>query len=159
MPHTNKLLLNCRMGDTTFPARYTTTLNTLNNTATNLFQQYITVQRSSSSIGNQSKGLTAELIGLNSKLAAIQKEGETYDREFLDRSAGKNNNNVFRRNGISTLQDWLLFFFFAAYAIIAASTILFVASSAINKLYTAAMGVAIALIFGVMMSGVITRFI
>jgi hypothetical protein len=147
------------MGDTTFPARYTTTLNTLNNTATNLFQQYITVQNSSSSIGNQSRGLTAELIGLKSKLAAIQKEGETYDREFLDRSAGKNNNNVFRRNGISTLQDWLLFIFFVAYAVIAVSMIAFVASSAINKLYVAAMGLAIALIFGVMMSGVITRFI
>ena len=159
MPHTNKLLLNCRMGDTTFPARYTTTLNTLNNTATNLFQQYTAVQNSSTSIGNQSRGLSAELIGLNSKLAAIQKEGETYDREFLDRSAGKNNNNVFRRNGISTLQDWLLFFFFAAYAIIAISVILFVASSAINKLYVGLMGLAVAVIFGVMMSGVITRFI
>ena len=147
------------MGDTTFPARYTTTLNTLNNTATNLFQQYTAVQNSSTSIGNQSRGLSAELIGLNSKLAAIQKEGETYDREFLDRSAGKNNNNVFRRNGISTLQDWLLFFFFAAYAIIAASMILFVASSAINKLYVGLMGLAVAVIFGVMMSGVITRFI
>lgn len=147
------------MGDTTFPARYTTTLNTLNNTATNLFQQYITVQNSSTSIGNQSRGLTAELIGLKSKLASIQKQGETYDREFLDRSAGKNNNNVFRRNGISTLQDWLLFIFFVAYAIIAVSMIAFVASSAVNKLYVAAMGLAIALIFGVMMSGVITRFI
>lgn len=147
------------MGDTTFPARYTTALNMLNNTATNIFQQYTTVQKSSISITNQSDGLNAELIGLQSKLKNIEKQSETYDREFLDRSAGKSNHNVFRRNGITTLQDWLLFIFFIAYAVISLSIIIYIISVSTSKLYVGIMGIALSVVFGVMMSGVIIRFI
>jgi hypothetical protein len=152
-------LLNVRMGDTTFPARFTMAKNMLNTTTTDVFQQYIGLQQSSSSLTNQNKKLTAELTELKAKLAGIQKQNETYDREFLDRSAGKNNTGVFRRNGITTLQDWILFLFFVGYALICIIVLVYYVMNAPFNGYYLLMGITICTIFGIMMSAVIIRFI
>ena len=153
------MLLNVRMGDTTFPARFTTTKSMLNTTVTDLFQQYIAVQQSSSSLTTQAAKLNAELVGLKAQLAGIEKQNETYDREFLDRSAGKANYGFFRRNGIVTLQDWILFLFFLGYAIICTIILMYFSMNAgFNTTYIF-MGITVFTIFGIMMSGVIMRFI
>jgi hypothetical protein len=147
------------MGDTTFPARFTTTKNMLNSTATDLFQQYMGVQKSSSSLTTQAATMNAELMGLKAQLAAIQKQNETYDREFLDRSAGKKNMGIFRRNGIITLQDWLLYLFFIGYALLCIIILLYYLMNNPFNSYYLLMAVAIFTIFGIMMSAVIIRFI
>jgi len=147
------------MGDTTFPARFTTTKTMLNNTTTDLFQQYSSLQQSSSSLTTQADALNKELTGLKAQLANIQKESETYDREFLDRSAGKANYGLFRRNGIVTLQDWILFLFFSGYALICLIILVhYVRTNPFNS-YTLLMGITVCVIFGVMISAVIMRFI
>jgi len=153
------VLLDGRMGDTTFPARFTTTKNMLNSTATDLFQQYMGVQKSSSSLTTQAATMNAELMGLKAQLAAIQKQNETYDREFLDRSAGKKNMGIFRRNGIITLQDWLLYLFFIGYALLCIIILLYYLMNNPFNSYYLLMAVAIFTIFGIMMSAVIIRFI
>ena len=153
------MLLDGRMGDTTFPARFTTTKNMLNSTATDLFQQYMGVQKSSSSLTTQAATMNAELMGLKAQLAAIQKQNETYDREFLDRSAGKKNMGIFRRNGIITLQDWLLYLFFIGYALLCIIILLYYLMNNPFNSYYLLMAVAIFTIFGIMMSAVIIRFI
>jgi len=147
------------MGDTTFPARFTTTKNMLNTTTTDIFQQYVALQRSSSSLTGQSNTLSAELTQMKAKLAGIQKQNETYDREFLDRSAGKKNFGIFRRNGITTLQDWVLFLFFVGYALICIILLLYYVMNAQFNGYSLLMGITICTIFGIMMSAVIIRFI
>ena len=147
------------MGDTTFPARYTTTKGMLDTTATNLFQQYTAGQTASASLMSQSSVLKAELDSLNTKLANIKKAGDTYDREFIDRSAGKNNMGFFRRRGITTLQDWLLFFFFLSYAIICIMVIVYSTAMSTQKALTFGMTLSLSLIVGVMMSAVVMRFI
>lgn len=131
----------------------------LNTTTTDIFQQYIAVQQSSSSLTNQNSKLAAELTGLKAKLAGIQKQNETYDREFLDRSAGKKNSGVFRRNGITTLQDWILFLFFVGYALICIIMLVYYVSNNPFNGYYLLMGITICTIFGIMMSAVVIRFI
>jgi len=147
------------MGDTTFPARFTTTKNMLNSTTTDLFQQYLTLQQSSTSLTSQNNTLAAELTQLKAKLAGIQKQNETYDREFLDRSAGKKNYGMFRRNGITTLQDWILFLFFVGYALICIIVLLYYMLNNPFNTYYVVMGITVCTIFGIMMSAVIIRFI
>ena len=153
------MLLTIRMGDTTFPARFTTTKNMLNSTTTDLFQQYLSLQQSSTSLTSQNSTLATELTQLKAKLAGIQKQNETYDREFLDRSAGKKNYGMFRRNGITTLQDWILFLFFVGYALICLIVLLYyILNNPFNSYYVV-MGITVCTIFGIMMSAVIIRFI
>lgn len=147
------------MGDTTFPARFTTAKNMLNTTTTDVFQQYVGLQRSSSSLTGQSNTLSAELTELKAKLAGIQKQNETYDREFLDRSAGKKNYGIFRRNGITTLQDWVLFLFFVGYALICVIVLLYYVMNGQFNAYVLLMGITVCTIFGIMLSAVIIRFI
>ena len=152
-------MLTIRMGDTTFPARFTTAKNMLNTTTTDIFQQYIGLQRSSTSLTRQNSTLAAELTSLKAKLAGIHKQNETYDREFLDRSAGKKNYGIFRRNGIVTLQDWLLFLFFVGYALICVIVIMYYVLNKQITTYYLLMGIVVCTIFGIMMSAVIIRFI
>ena len=147
------------MGDTTFPARYTTTKGMLDTTVTNLFQQYKAGQTASASLTNQSSVLKAELDSLNTKLTNIKKTGDTYDREFIDRSAGKNNMGFFRRRGITTLQDWLLFFFFLSYAIICIIVIVYSTAMSTQKALTFGMTFFLSVVVGVMMSAGVMRFI
>ena len=131
----------------------------LDTTATNLFNQYEASLRASSSLTQQSSVLQAKLNSLNTKLTNIKKTADTYDREFIDRSAGKNNIGFFRKRGISTLQDWILFFFFLSYAIICISIIVYSTAMSTQKIITFAMTSTASLVLGVMISAVVMRFL
>jgi hypothetical protein len=145
------------MADTSFPARFATANGMLNNTATNLFNQYTIAKNASGALSTQNTALQAEVETLRAKLANIKKMGDTYDREFLDRSAGKKAIGPFRRIGIITLQDWLLFIFFLCYAAVSISIILYAAAH--YSLAMAGLVLIISFIIGVMMSAVMIRFI
>jgi Flp pilus assembly protein TadB len=103
--------------------------------------------------------IQAKLHSLNTKLANVKKVGDTYDREFIDRSAGKNNMGFFRRRGITTLQDWILFFFFLSYAIICIIIVIYSTAMSTRKIITFGMTVTISLVVGVMLSAMLMRFI
>ena len=147
------------MGDQTFPARYTTALNMLNTTTTNLYSQYVSAQTTGASLTKQNSELQAQVTNLNAKLATIKKTGDTYDREFLDRSPTNTKRGFFNRNGVNTLQDWLLFMFFVSYVIISLTVLIFTVMASRYKLYAGCMVVIVSIVFGVMMSAVIMRFI
>lgn len=147
------------MGDQTFPARYTTALNMLNTTTTNLYTQYVSAQTIGDNLTKQKSELQTQVTSLNAKLATINKTGDTYDREFLDRSPTNTKRGFFNRNGISTLQDWLLFMFFISYVIICITILVFTVMASRYKVYAGCMVFIISIIFGVMMSAVIMRFI
>lgn len=154
-----KIAFNVSMADPSFPARYSTALAMLNTTTTNLFQQYTAAQTAGSSLTGQNTQLQAQVESLNAKLANIKKTGETYDREFIDRSAGKGSVGFARLRGISTLQDWLLLIFFVSYAIICICILFYTVAASQEKLFAGVMVLTTSVIFGVMMSAVIMRFI
>lgn len=146
------------MGDQSFPARYTTAVNMLNTTTTNLFQQYVATQAASTSLTSQNSSLQAEVTSLNAKLVNIKKVGDTYEREFLDRSATPEKRGIFNRNGITTLQDWLLFMFFILYGIICLTLIVFTVYVSREKLYAGTMVFTITFVLGIMIAAIVMRF-
>lgn len=131
----------------------------LNTTTTNLFGQYTDAQTASSSLTGQNTQLQAEVESLNAKLANIKKTGDTYDREFLDRSAGRTNHSAMRRMGISTLQDWLFLIFFLAYAIISICIFLYTLSASNYNLFSSGAVLVVSVIIGIMMTAVMMRFV
>jgi hypothetical protein len=147
------------MADPTFPARFLTANTTLNNTTTNLFQQYMAAKNAGSALTSQNTGLQAEVTQLGAKLSAIKKEADTYDREFLDRSADKKPLGIFPSRGITTFQDWILLIFFVAYGAICASLAIYGMRREGGGLREGFMVILISVIVGVMMSAVILRFV
>ena len=146
------------MGDQPFPAKYTTAQNMLNTTATTLFQQYVTAQNAGTSLTSQNTVLQSQVLSLKSKLANIKKSGDTYDREFLDRSGKPANQGIFSKRGITTLQDWLFFLFFLSYAIISISILIFTVMISREKIYAGTMVFIVTAVVGVMISATIMRF-
>jgi hypothetical protein len=146
------------MGDQPFPVKYTTASNMLDNTTTNLFQQYVTAQNAATSLTSQNTSLQAQVLTLKAKLANVKKSGDTYDREFMDRSGKPTGRGIFGSRGVTTLQDWLFFLFFLSYAIISLSVLIFTVMMSREKIYAGLMVFIVTLVFGVMMSAVIMRF-
>ena len=123
-----------------------------------MHQQYTLAKGASSSTVNQNNTLQGELDQLKARLANIRQESEKYDREFLDYSSGGGSSR-FTRWGISTLQDWLLLFFFFSYAFICVFLIVFATNAAGFSISTLVSQVVGAIVFGIMMSAVIMRFV
>jgi hypothetical protein len=149
-----------RMGtvaDASFPARLTTTTNMLNNTVPNLFNQYQTMLRNSASLTKQNSGLQSQVNALKSKLKDIEKISETYDREFLDRTA-INKRGFFQAFGVYTMQDWLVLIFFVLYSIICFSILCFVLIKSTQKLVGALIVIGFSIFIGLMLIGIIMRF-
>jgi len=153
------LVYHDSMADPTFPARFSTANNMLNNTTTNLFQQYTAAKNAGTALSNQNSGLQAEVVQLGAKLAAIKKEADTYDREFLDRSADKKPPGFFSSRGISTFQDWILLIFYIAYAAICASLVIYAVTRPGGTFQEAFTVLLVSVVVGVMMSAVILRFV
>lgn len=147
------------MADPTFPARFSTANNMLNNTTTNLFQQYTAAKNAGSALSNQNSGLQGEVVQLGAKLAAVKKEADTYDREFLDRSADRKPPGFFSSRGITTFQDWILLIFYIAYGAICASLVIYAMTRPGGTFQEAFTVLLVSVVVGVMMSAVILRFV
>ncbi len=148
------------MADTGFPERYTATSEMLNITAPDLFNKYTTAQNINNSIILQKTDLQAKVMQLHAQLENVKKSADTYDREFLDRSA-KPKRGFFNSRGLSTLQDWLFFTFFLSYLIISLTIFSFVVSTAIPQ-YKMTYGFLVLImtfIIGVMLSALIMRYV
>jgi regulator of replication initiation timing len=146
------------MGDSSFPARLTVTKDMLNNTITSLFQQYMTIQNNSSEIMDQNTKLQAEVLQLNAKLAGLQSVEGTFNREFLDRSAGRGKQTFFQKHGITTLQDWILLLFFISYGVICICMFAYTVYASKTKIFGGLMVLVISFIIGVLMSAVVMYF-
>jgi len=130
----------------------------LTNTVQNLFDQYTATQNTSASLIAQNNDLQLKVNALKAKLKAVKTAVDTYDREFVDRSAGKRTRSYFQQHGLHTLQDWLLFLFFVFYAFICVSLFGVVVYYANNKMSAGIKVVLFSFILGVMIAGMITRF-
>lgn len=143
------------MADPSFPARYAATLNMLNTTSQNMFTQYSQIQAASKSLVSQSNTMQSEVQNLKAKLANVKKVSDTYDREFLDRSAVKAPFGFWQSRGVSTLQDWVFFMFFVSYGIIC----MCIFAVAVQKSAMAAtLVLVVSIIVGIMMSLVVVMF-
>ncbi|NBV77987.1 hypothetical protein EBR66_07515 [bacterium] len=146
------------MTDLSFPARYTAAKNMLTNTVQNLFDQYTIAQKTSASLVTQQNELQVKVNALKAKQKAVTSAVDTYDREFIDRSAGKRTRSYFQQHGIHTLEDWLFFLFFVFYGLICVSLFGLVVYYSKDKLSAGIKVVLISVILAIMIAGVMTRF-
>ena len=82
---------------------------------------------------------------------------ETYDREFLDRSAGSSW-RFFQRFGISTLQDWLVMILYVLYLIICITLFIIAVKVSPQKILAGVTILLVSIFFGLMITGLILRF-
>ena len=120
-----------------------------------MFTQYSQIQNASRSLVTQSSGLQADVQGLQAKLANVKKVSDTYDREFLDRSAAKAPFGFWQSRGVNTLQDWVFVLFFVSYAIVCLCVIVAVGQQSFGGGILVAI---VSVILGIMMSLVIVMF-
>ena len=120
--------------------------------------QYSTLLGNRGGAGAQANTLQNQVIALNAKLENVKTLSDTYDREFLDRTSGKNPIGFWQSRGLSTLQDWVLFFFYLVYGLITLAILLLVMTFSDAALYSGFMVIALSVILGVMMTAVIIRF-
>ena len=149
-----------------FPVKMGSMRNALNNSITDLYQQYKLAKAASASVVNQNNAIQGELNQLKSRLENIKQEGDKYDREFLDYSADKG--DMFAKWGIRTKNEWVLFIFFIAYIFMCISFIMFnpgmlgaydlgiVGMYSNSSIYIKILG---SIVGGVMISAVLLRFL
>jgi hypothetical protein len=106
---------------------------------------YSTYSANNNSLGTYSSETTSlnnEIKELNLKLRDLDRQEQTYDREFLDRKQNPSTSGIFYRIGLRTTEDWVMAFFFFSY-------ILFVFMCLINVLlYSEKKGFASAFVIG-----------
>ena len=142
------------MGD--IPARLAVLNSVVTQTLPTLQTQYTQTVRASATLGDQNSGLQDQVRRLEAKHASLEKVADTYDREFLDRPRVAS--TFWTRRGFQTFQDWLLGAFFLVYAIVCLGLLGYTLLYSTKKLQGAALVVAVSVVLGVMMTGVISRF-
>ena len=144
--------------DTQFVAAVTSAQEMLQRTSDLYNNKYKTLVGNQGTAGAQVNSLQNQVIALNAKLENVKTLSDTYDREFLDRTSGKNPIGFWQSRGLSTLQDWVLFFFYLVYGLITLGILLLVITFSNTALYSGFMVLALSVILGVMMTAVIIRF-
>jgi hypothetical protein len=130
----------------------------LNNTATNLYQQYTLQMSNSAALIQQNQDIQAQVTELRGKLASVNMVSDTYEREFLDRTSLGSTRTIFQRIGITTFQDWLLIMFYIAYAILSLGFVAAAVFASQQKVLAGVSSVGISIVVGMLLTGIILRF-
>jgi len=146
------------ISDSSFPARLATTTDMLNNTATSLYQQASLQSSNYAGIAKQNEDMQGQVTQLRAKLASINMASDTYEREFLDRTATGSTLTFFQRNGINTFQDWLLVMFYLAYAVLSLGFIVAAIAASQQKALAGISSLGISIVLGMLLTGIILRF-
>jgi hypothetical protein len=129
-------------------------LTSISDTYTN---RYTTDVGGSESSVQQNNQLQTQLNALEVKLAKAKTLSETYEREFLDRSAGKKIGGFFSSRGVNNLQDWVLLIFYTIYVLVSLGICGIALFASRSPLISVAMVISASLLIGVMMTAVILR--
>ena len=145
-------------GNTNFTAEITSVQELLSTAKDTYTNQYTTLSGNSGSATAQNRQLQLQLDTLNAKLATAKGLSDTYDREFLDRSADRKISGFFSSRGVNTFQDWLLLIFYTLYVGISFGLCVLALYASQNPLVSVAMIVSASALVGVMITAVIVRF-
>ena len=130
-------------------------LTSISDTYTN---RYTTDVGGSESSVQQNNQLQTQLNALEVKLAKVNTLSETYEREFLDRTAGKKIGGFFSSRGVNNLQDWVLLIFYTVYVLVSLGICGLALFASRTPLISVAMVISASLLIGVMMTAMILRF-
>ena len=130
-------------------------LTSISDTYTN---RYTTDVGGSESSVQQNNQLQTQLNALEVKLAKAKTLSETYEREFLDRTAGKKIGGFFSSRGVNNLQDWVLLIFYTVYVLVSLGICGLALFASRTPLISVVMVISASLLIGVMMTAMILRF-
>jgi hypothetical protein len=130
----------------------------LNNTATNLNQQYTLQVSNSTALTKQNESIQSEVANLKAKLASVNMASDTYDREFLDRTSIASPRTIFQRIGITTFQDWMILMFYVGYAILSLGFIVAAIIASQQKALAGISSLVLSIMVGMLITGIILRF-
>ena len=102
-------------------ARGSAMLDNLNNIGSMYTNTYLSLQRSASASTQnslQTKKLQATVDSLQRKIDSTNDIISTYEREFKDRYELESPFTFWRKQGVSTLQYWILLSFFLMYGLV-----------------------------------------
>jgi hypothetical protein len=102
-------------------ARGSAMLDNLNNIGNMYTNTYLSLKNGSSGSSQNSlqiNKLQATLDSIQRKIDSTEDVISTYEREFKDRYELESPFTFWRKRGVSTLQDWILFSFFLMYSLV-----------------------------------------
>jgi hypothetical protein len=125
--------------------------------AQNMYNNIYVSMRSTTDDLTQSK-LAIKVAAMQMELARMKNTTEVHDREYMDLAQSGQKPNIWQRNGLATVQDWVLFLFFTVYGLFVLGLIIAVAMSG-TKIIMGIVGVLLgSFVFGIMISTIIMRY-
>ena len=125
--------------------------------AQNMYNNIYVSIRSTSDDLTHSK-LAIKVAAMKSELAKMKNTTEVHDREYMDFAQSGEKPNIWQRNGLATVQDWVLFLFFTVYGLFVLGLLIAVAMSGTNIIAGVVSILLGALVFGIMISTIIMRY-
>ena len=123
-------------------------ITSLGPTLRNQYAIYSTQSPNNASYLADSKNLDNKIQGLNLQLQQINRQEETYDREFLDRKSNPSKKGFLYRMGLRTTEDFVFAYFFFSYIIFFFILLVTVQLYSTTKVFASAIVVGSGLIFG-----------
>lgn len=117
---------------------------------------YTSIRNGTDSI--QHNKLAMKVAAMKLELAQMKNTTEVHDREYIDLAQSGEKPNIWQRNGLATVQDWVLFLFFTVYGLFVLGLLIAVAMSGKNILLGLISIILGCLVFGIMISTIIMRY-
>lgn len=114
----------------------------------NKYSTYAMQSSSNNSISTDSVELDKQVQDLNLQLQKLNRQEETYDREFLDRKNNPPERGLFYKVGLRTTEDWVIAYFLFSYTIFFLLGLTYVLMYSTKKIIGAALVIGTALLFG-----------
>ena len=96
----------------------------------------------------ETTNLNNEIKELNLKLHDLDRQQQTYDREFLDRKQNPSTSGIFYRVGLRTTEDWVMAFFFFSYILFVFVCLINVLLYSQTKIFASALIIGLGTLFG-----------
>ena len=136
----------------------TAQITSLFTTLPNLYSTYSTQVPNAMTYTKESRELDAKIQGLNQEKQALNRQEETYDREFLDRQEAAPRKGIIYLMGLRTTEDWVFAYFFFAYFMFFLLLLITVLMYSDKKSFGSAIVVGAGLIFGVLSLYLLYRY-
>jgi hypothetical protein len=124
------------------------TITSLFITLPNQYSIYSAQSSNSGSYMADSRNIDNNIQALNLQLQDLDRQEQTYDREFLDRKNNPSKKGFFHKIGLRTTEDFVLAYFFFSYVMFFLILFIMIQFYSTTRVYASALVVAAGLIFG-----------
>jgi hypothetical protein len=124
----------------------------------NLYSIYSTQSSSAASYMNDSTVLDKEIQGIHLQIQELDRQEQTYDREFMDRKKEPAKTGIFSRIGLRTTEDFVMTYFFFSYLMFFLMVLINVLVYSTKKVFAVGMVIGVGMLFGFLSILLIYRY-